>query len=129
MDSSRKVQRNFRTYEKEKEMKKYTLDETWDNCLAMWKHISRRMLVSERFVSAEKRRWLKKHHIVSLQENCFFCEYANYYKGQGCSACPGALIDPNFRCLDDEYHCFNKPRAFYQELKRLNKIRLGRKEK
>jgi len=109
-------------------MKNYTLDETWDNCLAMWKDISRRTLKPERNIGDEKKRWLKMHGFGFLWSNCFFCDYSVRMKG-GCSSCPGRLVDKSFNCENSQYHYEHKPRAFYQELKRLNKIRLKRKKK
>jgi len=113
-------------------MKEYTLDETWNNCLAMWKHISRRMLKPGRDVNDEKRRWCKIHGFENLFLGCFFCDYTDRKRRLGrplCSNCPGYLVDKSFNCMNLHYHYILKPRAFYQELKRLNKIRLERKEK
>lgn len=111
-------------------MKELTLDQTWVLCLRMWKWISRQCLKKgHEPVWRLKEIWLRQNgYAECIASNCFFCHWAknskrkvNFYL---CEKCPGALVDPKFRCssrLDINYR--NKPRAFYKEIFRLNKIR------
>lgn len=115
-------------------MKRLTIDQTWEQCLAMWKWISRRCKGKywywcENNVSALKIHWLKQHGIKDgeINQNCFFCHKSgaiNYC----CPECPGKKVDPIFSCMCGEYDFEESPRKFYAELKRLNKIRLAKKE-
>ena len=111
-------------------MKTLTLNQTWTLCLRMWRWVSKQ----PGSVSENKERWLNKNGFRNKSEvtgNCFFCEYAiqhypNYF---GCSGCPGKLVDEVFKCIDPAYHYAEKPKEFYQELLRLNRIRKLKKSK
>ena len=118
-------------------MKRLTLDQTWEQCLAMWKWISRQCLGKNMFwckrnVSRLKRQWLKANGFEdeAIDHDCFLCEYDEQRRGAndcGCPACPAKKIDDNFECCNEEYEYESRPRKFYAELKRLNKIRLAKK--
>lgn len=121
-------------------MKRLTLDETWEQCLAMWKWISRRVGMSDdRDVEDLKMAWLLLNGYVlensdgnkGACNDCFFCEYDNQRPGKSINNdcfCPGRKVDKDFSCHNREYNHSDKPRAFYAELKRLNKIRLAGKK-
>jgi len=111
-------------------MKLLTVDETWVQCLAMWKWISRQckgksLVWCNDNVSDLKIRWLEKHGIRDgeISQNCFFCHKsgARYYI---CGKCPARQVDPEFSCMDIGYSFLTHPRKFYAKLKELNKIRL-----
>jgi hypothetical protein len=99
------------------------LEETWKECIRMWKWISRQWLKpSHPGINALKRKWLETngYEVFSIAEWCFFCDFARGF----CDYCPGREIDSNFSCTNGKYHYRIKPREFYQELKQLNKIRM-----
>ena len=107
-------------------MKKLTLNETWIECLKMWKWIAGQKRKGDiNSVCSLKRQWLKNNGYCadSVSGNCFFCEYANE-RGQLCVLCPGKIIDRKFSCSNSDYDYFYRPADFYKKLKRLNKIRL-----
>jgi hypothetical protein len=119
-------------------MKRLTVDQTWEQCLAMWKWISRQCKgKSKKWVRANlyhlKASWMKKNVTEpdSVMNDCFFCEYDSKRDGlinNGCF-CPARKIDKDFDCMRKTYSYCQLPRLFYAELKRLNKIRLERKSK
>ena len=120
-------------------MKRLTIDQTWEQCLKMWKWISRRCkgrdtLWCLRNVGILKIEWLAERGIVEdeIFGDCFFCEYRAHSHGKkinGDCFCPARKIDEDFMCMDTPYGYAEAPRLFYAELKRLNKIRLERKKK
>jgi hypothetical protein len=105
----------------------------------MWKWISRRCEKgkvydeSNEYVEKLKRAWLKKNNIEpwDITCRCFFCHYASPPDSHRdtCSNCPVRKVDKDFHCATDKHSWQLRPRLFYAELKRLNKIRLERKSK
>jgi hypothetical protein len=108
-------------------MKRLTVNQTWEQCLAMWKWISRQSLHSKRSTESIKRRYLAKHKTGYIFNGCFFCEYIAK-RDKGCNLCPGHKIDKDFHCINCSYNYNDKPRLFYAKLKELNKIRLAGKK-
>jgi len=120
-------------------MKKLTLDQTWERCLAMWKWIAEQV---EKAIRQHKRKpciedlkteWLDLHGFGndSLNNNCFFCEY-NKYRTKSINKdcwCPARLVDKGWTCFDEGRVFDEHPIAFYNKIKALNKIRLERKKK
>ena len=113
-------------------MKRLTLDQTWEQCLAMWKWISRQCLGKSwqwctTNVARLKREWLEAHGILSgeIDHNCFFCEY-DLKRRDMCANCPAQRVDDSFRCNKKAYSHERRPRLFYAKLKELNKIRLAK---
>ena len=103
-------------------MAKLTLDETWKNCLAMYTWIAEVWKKGDSIITL-KRQWLDKHMPdVWVQNDCFFCDYAQNRGGCG-NGCPGKLVDWDFDCCSDFYNYEDKPKKFCEELVRLNKIR------
>ena len=103
-------------------MEKLSLDETWVQCLKMWKWITQPAF-AEIAVYELKGRWLKQHGFSDVNAACLFCEYVGYNGG---IACPGRLVDKEFNCRDIKYS-FRWHRAkFLKELLRLSKIRLSK---
>jgi hypothetical protein len=126
-------------------MKRLTLDQTWDECLAMWEWISRKCKGKSREWCSRneyklKREWLESHGFASETgkeskspaptNDCFFCEYDNkrpdVFIDDSC-CCPAKKIDKSFDCMDKEYNYSYHPRQFYAKLKELNAIRLAKK--
>ena len=126
-------------------MKKLTLDQTWEQCLKMWKWISRQCKgKSKRWCGNNtnklKHLWLKKHKFdsVDICQACFFCDYTTVKleDSYDCRKCPGKKVDSEFCCRHNDVSDWNSevffrhyPRLFYAKLKELNKIRLERKNK
>jgi len=128
-------------------MKRLTVNETWEQCLAMWKWISRQCKVKSyrESIYDYKEAWSTKNGYKEgdIRELCFFChkgqlrlaatklpkrEWLTKYATSQCPYCPAMDIDSDFDCFNSEYHFELKPRLFYAELKRLNKIRLAKKK-
>ncbi len=104
---------------------RFTKNFMWKECLAMYKWVAARWLLTGIPVSKLKERWLKAHGYKknTLVSNCFFCEYDVRSGDSNCAACPAILIDSKFLC-DNSNHCWHKkPVEFYLEIERLNKIR------
>ena len=118
-------------------MKRLTIDQTWEQCLAMWKWISRQCLGKDRSwcpdnIERLKREWLEKNGFGTLDHLCFFCEYRVLSTPANCGIsvcnyCPGRKVDMSFSCTNIDHSYESRPRLFYTELKRLNKIRLAKK--
>lgn len=113
--------------------KKLTLNQTWTQCLRMWRWITE-VWQTPRYkrydVGQLKKIWLKKNGFnpSTVRASCFFCEYKRRKNLCFCyTACPGALVDPDFVCDNYNYHYAYKPVEFYKELLRLNKIRKAKK--
>ena len=115
--------------------KKRMLEKAWKECLAMWKWIDENIKnvdpedvdpedVDLSLVESMKKTYAKEHNVP----HCSFCEFTEA-AAEGCQECPGALVDPAFHCFNDEYLWEKKPREFYQELLRLNRIRKRRERK
>jgi hypothetical protein len=119
-------------------MKRLTVNETWEQCLDMWKWISLCIgRKTKKSLGDLKEEWLQKNGLSksTIQDNCFFCDLAKRIddrSGKGwfypsCVSCPGKKVDEYFQCENLQYHFFENPLAFYAKLKRLNKIRLSKK--
>lgn len=105
---------------------RFTKNFVWEECLAMYKWVAARWLLTGVNVNILKKRWLKAHgyKLNMLVAHCFFCEYDNHHTDGDCTACPGKLVDSGFKCSKDIYSWCKKPVEFYLEIARLNKIRL-----
>lgn len=105
---------------------RFTKQFVWKECLAMYKWIAARWLLTGTSVVELKKRWLKAHgyKTTDLQGNCFFCECDKRRTGD-CQSCPAVLIDADFDCYKDAYVWSKKPVEFYLEIVRLDKIRLA----
>ena len=96
-----------------------TLNQTWKNCLRMWKWI-----VSEwkpgMDVESMKVEWLSKRKpSLNLESDCFFCQYDydnRSLNSAGCVFCPGNLVNKRFECCAKTYHYEYHPKAFYKKL-------------
>ena len=104
----------------------FTLAQTWEYCLAMWKWVSENYIAGLNTVEELKKRWLYENKIRMGWRglSCFFCDYSNHQKNKACSkSCPGAKVSPNFDCLNPAYYFTSKPRKFYQKLLRMDRKR------
>lgn len=114
-------------------MKRLTLDETWRLCLKMWRWIAKMWREGTKLsVRQLKAQWLLEHGYEDgeLDENCFFCEYYISHRGTCYIACPARKIDSGFLCTTHkEYRWDEKPIAFYNKLRSLNRKRLLKKKK
>jgi len=106
-------------------MKKLSLNETWEQCLKMWRWIVRQPCPRE--VDALKIEWLEKNGFDSIRAGCFFCEFTE--KDKACSRCPGVKIDRYFKCWNEDYEWEEKPATFLRKITELNKIRLAKRSK
>ena len=107
---------------------KLTLNKSWKLCLEQWGSIFRRKKNgSKSDVGVLKDEWCRKNG-YKIQNSCFFCGY-DEQRRDTCEFCPGRKVDKTFHCKNKEYDFYNKPFDFFAELKRLNKIRLGKKVK
>lgn len=104
-------------------MKKRTLNQTWVLCLLMWRWIAANWKEGDD-VEILKAKWLYDNGFLDLEGNCFFCEWDS---GCSCRRCPGKLVDFIFICDKPDYCYYKKPKDFYKELLRLNRIRKGKK--
>lgn len=105
------------------------LNKTWVECLRMWHDITTLPEYINMNVGDAKRKWKLANGYASKGANCFFCHYSQVTKTviSFCANCPGVLVDKTFNCCNRAYSYDIKPKKFYQELVRLNKIRLGYK--
>jgi hypothetical protein len=72
-------------------MKKLTLDEAWEKCVAKWRWIRERKQAGDpRDVSELKLVWLEKNDPdADLIGNCYFCEYNDQNSTRDeCHSCP-----------------------------------------
>lgn len=106
-------------------MKKLNLNETWEQCLKMWRWIVRQPC--PRNIYTLKDTWLKEHGFGNnfLYNDCFFCDY----NCVSCKKCPGYKVDRDFHCENYEYNYSAKPTAFLRKITELNKKRLSKKAK
>lgn len=123
-----------------------TINKTWEECLRMWKSISKSWAKSKNEdVDKLKEKYLTRRKIKSdtwfVYNDCFFCEYAVthrpegksnmhvewYVYGAGCRNCPGRKVDEEFDCI--RYNYDTDPVEFYKKLQQLNKIRLSKLRK
>lgn len=124
---------------------KLSLNETWKRCFKMWKDMIAVLKIASEDedvtidVAAIKKIWLQLNGYKKyICNDCFFCDYVeNSTNGHiedpdipgGCPTCPGTKIDPNFACQKARCHWAENPEGFYQELIRLNRIRIARKSR
>ena len=112
-------------------MKKLNLDETWSECLRMWRDIVPIWLNRMICIVDLKIQWLREngYEHEELYDDCFFCEWAKQQRGGSltCDACPAKKIDAEFGCRKEEYDYLLHPDLFLAKLEELNKIRLGKK--
>ena len=113
-------------------MKRLTLDQTWTECLKMWKWITEQIKKDVELdnVCELKERWLEEHGYEEdeILEGCFFCEYTKGHKRICSEDCPGAKVDKGFGCTEVEYAYDDEPIAFYEKLLSLNRKRKARKK-
>ena len=103
--------------------KQLTIDGTWRLCLQLWRWVIKQYKLSGGSIAMLKIDWFDSHWKGEYQHaHCFFCEYNG--ETIGCNNCPGALVDPSFRCWNEGKHYMSNPIEFFEELKRLNKKRL-----
>ncbi len=106
--------------------KKMTLNQTWKNCLRMWKWIAKVCDSEEgRRVSIRrlKIRWMDTHMPdVHIEADCFFCKYnGDHRKESACDACPGKLVSRRFHCWHNvSYRYDEDPKKFYKKLLHLD---------
>lgn len=100
-----------------------TLNQTWKNCLRMWKWIDKTWKPGMNVLNL-KREWLKKWMPdLDLICDCFFCKYQVDEANPGgykCSSCPGRLVSSRFHCCNITYVYRDKPKKFYQKLLQLD---------
>ena len=114
-------------------MKRLTIDQTWEQCLGMWKWISRRCKKGKTYsrydnhVDRLKLEWLGLNGVDAdeVRDECFLCQYT--VPDGNCLRCPAVKVDRDFMCSNVAYDYASKPRLFYAKLKELNKIRLAKK--
>lgn len=113
-------------------MNQKKLDETWKNCLAMWKWIAYIVVwrwIARRvrrqgdfaYIASLKEEWVRKHNFPEIYGNCFFCDAL--VLPRSCLNCPGTKIDPDFNCWTPEYNYHRHPIKFYMKLVSLNRKR------
>ena len=107
-----------------------TLNESWERCLKMWRWIGAQIRNGD-VCSVDV---LKEDYIEifdpGAEGTCYFCEYdTEHCNEEGCSQCPGRLVDLLFYCDKEGYHYWREPLAFLAKIEELNKIRLSGEEK
>lgn len=113
------------------------LDETWVECIKMWRWVVKRVGKTEFNASQLKWQYIEEHFPgLALDCDCFFCEYAvraenKSYKRYGvdketCNYCPGKKVDKDFSCMNPKYRYSVRPNAFLKELLRLDRLRRKR---
>ena len=122
--------------------KRMNLEDTWKLCLSMWRWIAKEWKSGNKQSTAIlKKQWIEKHGYISEVGNwtpsfaadCFFCDYAWKYSNDEsfpdyCRLCPAKKIDKGFQCQSSDYNYDNKPIAFYNKLRSLNRKRLKNKK-
>lgn len=117
-------------------MKRLTLDETWRECLRMWKFIAKERRKNRTIHPGTlKAKWFKRYYKGRRRPShlCFFCGYDDHYGSRQCSSCPARLVDSNFGKYGCEvFSCYYnwqmRPIAFYNKLVSLNRKRLKGKK-
>ena len=113
------------------ERTKYTnwLDVCWDECEKMWEYVSNNYVPEDCNLDVIKGQWLEAngYKISWIRGMCFFCEFV-WRLIQQCNNCPGVQVDNRFGCFNLEYNYETKPKLFYKEIVRLNKVRKERTE-
>jgi hypothetical protein len=107
-----------------------TLNQTWKNCLRMWKWISEEWdCISSADVCQLKRQWMVEYMPgVPLISNCFFCDYDANHNTSMCDHCPGKLVSRSFDCTNRlSYNYVRQPKKFYKKLLQLDAKRRGKK--
>lgn len=106
---------------------KLTLNQTWRECIRMWKWIVKNCDGNSRLVEVLKAQWLKGHGYTKVDSNCFFCEYDGQHTQQeiGCPECPGKLADKRFSCGRVTYSYIDLPKKFLKKLLELDAKRRG----
>lgn len=101
-------------------MRRLTLDETWTECLKMWRWIVREIRKGRRGVGNLKGEYLKKRGIPAdeLMGDCFFCDYPRPERGY-CRECPGRLVSSRFQCERPSYCYYSHPSAFLRKIEAL----------
>ena len=106
-------------------MKKYTLNQTWKHCLAMWKWIAKEIKTgSTKCVELLKVQWLEDNGFDDIYMDCFFCHYDTQRNGWLCDDCPGKKVSGRFNCIWETCHYYDEPVKFYKKLLQLNRKRL-----
>jgi len=109
-----------------------TLDECWEQSLAMWKHIAEHERLNSGNLSSEvpalKAQWMRDRNL-RIYNDCFFCHYSLQLGDTRCRLCPGRLVDPEFDCENSEYDYIFNPHGFYAKLLELNAKRLAHNNK
>ena len=113
-------------------MKRLTLDETWKQCLKMWRWIVRE--VGKREITSPlsageitdlKREWIAANGFKRMLNDCFFCAYDSRYAVE-CSHCPAGSMEGGdaFWCeYNPEFNWASEPAAFLRKLESLNRKR------
>lgn len=122
-----------------------TLDDTWKNCLSMWRWIAKEVRKSKGWkylteqqqynkVDDLKAKWLLDNGFEGIEHDCFFCNHAQMYhklgeyvRGAGCRLCPAIKIDSEFDCLGGGVRFDRDPVDFCKWLVSLNRKRLKAK--
>ncbi len=109
------------------------LDRAWINCLKMWRWVSKNLPDNfydllyedrEEVIINLKKKWLGKNRFtLSLNSDCFFCEYDRKHRDD-CNSCPAILVDDSFHCRQASYDCFQHPKNFYKQVVFLNYERM-----
>jgi hypothetical protein len=107
-----------------REMRKLSIDETWDYTKRMWKWVAFQVevLKDERSVFTLKKVWLEENEpeFTGMVSDCFFCQNR---VGDCDTTCPGSLVEKGFSCCNLAHHYEDHPGAFYREILRLDAIR------
>ena len=111
-----------------------SLDKTWEECLLMWKWLSKKV-IDDPYLNIDD---LKKTYTdvkeYNILQDCFFCEYADrhlketheLYPFPHCTNCPGKKVYKDFNCLYYPKYSTN-PVEFYKMLVKLNRIRQAKR--
>ena len=109
--------------------KRMTLDETWKNCLSMWRWIAKMWrLGCSQNVEELKTEWCEAHGFDMIESGCFFCHHNGGALENMCRKCPARKVDADFFCMDTHYSYNRHPIAFYNKLVSLNRKRLKGKK-
>jgi len=117
--------------------KRMNLDETWKNCLSMWRHAARKIRAIAGFnqmpcnnqsdlIDEIKDAWCEKRDFKNITHDCFFCNFAGstHTRSLCCNEkCPARRVDNSFYCDNDNYHYLHNPIAFYNKLMALDRKR------
>ena len=103
---------------------KLTLNQTWKECLRMWKWIDGEIKKDNtQCVAALKWAWLGNngYEPEKVEATCFFCDWC-VQNGGGCSSalCPGKQVSKRIGCDNSANGYDTKPRKFYKKLLQLN---------